>query len=261
MADSKKPADPLGGFNFTPPPMTATGTARQPLGPPQGYYQEQALVNPALAGFTPYVQGDEWVPAYNLTTEDRDRLKARMNQAGLYGSSGYQSGTWTTEDSNAYQIVLEAANGMGQRDPEVVINNIASEATKGPRVQGPRAPLVSKISNPDDIRAVIKDSAFSLIGQRLSAADEDRLVAMYQQREQSENQGAYGAAGDGGTVTGAPSMQAFAESQIETLRPSEVGVHQHLAAFEKILGTMNASAPETPTYKGAGLPDAGGEVL
>lgn len=261
MAD-KKPSDPLAGFNFTPPPMAVAGSTRQPLGPPSGYYQEQALVNPELAGFQPYVQGDQWTPAYNLTPEDRDRLKARMNAAGLYGTSGYQSGTWTNEDSNAYQTVLEAANGMGQRDPEVVINNIASEATKGPRTQGPRAPLVSKISNPDDIRAVIKDSAFSLIGQRLSAEEEERLVAMYQQREQAENQATYAAGGAGGTVTGVPSMQAFAEGQIEALRPGAVGAHQHLAAFEKILGSLGTMVEPTENYRGQGLPQAGqAEVL
>lgn len=262
MAEDKKPAaDPLAGINITPPPMAVSGSARQPLGPPQGYYQDQTALDPTKAAFQPYINGDEWMPA-TYEAADRDRLKARMNAAGLYGTSGYQSGSWTREDANAYQIVLESANATLVRDENVVIDNIASEVTKSPRVQGPRAPLVSKISNPDDIRAVIKDSAFSLIGQRLSAAEEDRLVALYQQREQAENQSTYAAGAAGGTVTGAPSMQAFAESQIEALRPGDVGAHQHLEAFEKILGSMGTMVEETPTYKGQGLPAAAGtEVL
>lgn len=258
MAKEKKeaPADPLAGLNLPAAPQIAAGNVRQPLGPPTGYYGDMGA-----AGFVPYVNGDEWVPAtYNV--EDRDRLKYRMNQAGLYGTAGYQSGSWTRDDANAYQQVLEASNATLTRDDNVVIDNIANEVKKGPRVQGPRAPLVSKISNPDDIRAVIKDSAFSLIGQRLSAAEEDRLVAMYQQREQAENQATYAAGAAGGTVTGAPSAQAFAEAQIEQLRPGEVGVHQHLAAFEKILGSMGAMAQATPEYQGGGLPHVqGSEVL
>lgn len=238
---------------------------RQPLGPPQGFFTDQKAARPELAGFIPYVNGDEWVPAFNLSPEDRDRLKARMNAAGLYGTSGYQSGTWTAADANAYQTVLESANGMGERDAEVVIDNLANESRKGTRVQGPRAPLVSRISNPDDIRAVIRQSAYDLTGSRLSDEEEQRLISMYQGSQQAESQGEYGAAGgapgSSATVIQAAGMENFANAQIERMRPGDVAAHRHLDAFEKILGSMGTLAPETPTYAGEGLPKAGGGVL
>lgn len=271
MAEDKKkaPADPLAGMNFAPPPMAApaSGSTRQPLGPPQGYYQEQAAfqgaqADPEFAAMGPYIQGDQWTPAFSMSTEDRDRLKARMNAAGLYGTTGYQSGSWTAEDAQAYQTVLESANGMGKRDPNVVIDNIASQVTKSARVQGPRAPLVSRISNPDDIRAVLRESAYSLTGSRLSDEDEARLISAYQGQEQSASGAAYAAGGGaGGTVTDPASAQNFADAQIERMRPKEVAVHRHLEAFEKILGSMGTMADETPTYKGAGLPQQQTEVL
>jgi hypothetical protein len=261
MADKKKPADPLAGLDLTPPPMAPSGSARQPLGPPLGYYTEGAAIDPARAGFKPYITGDEWVPA-TYETADRDRLKSRMNAAGLYGTAGYQSGSWTQSDANAYEEVLKASNATFTRDENVVIDNIAAEVKKGPRAMGPRAPLVSRISNPDDIRAVIRDSAYSLTGSRLSDEDEQRLISMYQGQQGAADQAAYGAAGGaGGTVTEAASQQNFAAAQIERLRPGAVATHRHLEAFEKILGSMGTMVPETPTYAGGGLPKAGGEVL
>jgi hypothetical protein len=241
--------------------------ARQPLGPPQGFYEDQASFmaaggRPRDPSFKPYVNGDEWQPAFRIPPEERDRLKARMNAAGLYGTAGYQSGSWTREDANAYQQVLEASNALGIADANVVIDNIAEEVRRGPRAQGPRAPLVSRISNPDDIRAVIRKSAYDLTGSRLSDEEEARLISMYQGTQGAADQAAYGAAGGaGGTVTEAASPQNFAAAQIERMRPGEVATHRHLEAFEKILQSMGTLAPETPTYAGEGLPKAGGEVL
>lgn len=276
MADAKKPAPPqddLAAFGIQMPaiPTIGAGNARQPLGPPQGFFTEQAAVmgteaDPEFTAMGPYVSGDEWVPAYAFNPEDRDRLKARMNAAGLYGTSGYSSGSWTQDDARAYQIVLESANGMGRRDPNVVIDNLAASARSGTRVQGPRAPLVNLVSNPDDIRAVIRKSAYELTGSRLSDEEEQRLISMYQGSQTAENTaqyaGAGGAPGSTSTVTGAASPQNFAAAQIERMRPGEVASHRHLEAFEAILGSMGTLAPETPEFKGEDLPrTTGQEVL
>jgi len=276
VADKKKepapPTDDLASLGISMPalPTLAAGNARQPLGPPQGFYTEQAAflgpeADPEFQSKGPYINGDEWMPAYGMSVEDRDRLKARMNAAGLYGTSGYASGSWTQADANAYQIVLEAANGMGKRDPNVVIDNLAASARAGARVQGPRAPLVSQISNPDDIRAVLRKSAYELTGSRLSDEDENRLIAMYQGQQGAVNQAAYagagGAPGSTHTVTQEASPENFAAAQIEAMRPGEVATHRHLEAFEKILGSMGTLAPDTPTFSGGPMPKGGGEVL
>lgn len=249
---------------------TSEANARQPLGPPVDFYNDQAQFmaaggRPRDPNFKYFVTGDEWQPAFKIPPEERDRLKARMNAAGLYGAGGYASGSWTREDANAYQQVLEAANAMGVSDANVVIDNIANEARSGARVQGPRAPLVSRISNPDDIRAVLRDSAYSLTGSRLSDEDEQRLIAMYQGQQtaadSAANAGAGMAAGSSTTVTNEASPENFAAAQIERMRPGEVATHRHLEAFEKILGSMGTLAAETPTFAGEGLPRPNAEVL
>jgi hypothetical protein len=247
--------------------------ARQPLGPPKDFYTEQSAyqgemgtVDPEFAAKGPYITGDEWMPGYGMSDEDRDQLKARMFAAGLYGSGGYSSGSWTQADANAYQIVLESANGMGRRDPNVVIDNLASEARRGARVRAPRAPLVNQISNPDDIRAIVRKSAYELTGSRLSDEEEQRLISMYQGSQTAENQAVHAAGGaaEGATTTviQAAGMQNFAEAQIERMRPGEVASHRHLDAFDKILQSMGTLATETPEFEGGGLPrTTGTEVL
>lgn len=255
----------LGALGLPSMPTIGAGNARQPLGPPQGFYTEQAMVNPALAGFQPYVSGDEWVPAYNLSPADRDRLKARMNAAGLYGTSGYASGTWTQEDANAYQAVLESANGMGVRDAEVVIDNLAESAKRGPRVAGPRAPLVSRVSNPDDIRSVLRKAAYDLTGSRLSDEEEQRLISTYQGQQSAASQAEYAAGGaapgSSTAVTQEAGMQTFAEAQIESMRPGDVAAHRHLDAFERILGSLGPMVAPTENYTGQGLPNAGSQEV
>lgn len=243
-------------------PTIGAGNARQPLGPPQGFFTDAAAADPTKAGFVPYIAGDEWVPAYSFTDEDRDRLKARMNAAGLYGPTGYSSGVWTDEDAKAYTTVLESANGMFQRDAEVVIDNLAASNARSPRAKSARQPLVKQVSNPDDIRAILRKASYDMTGSRLSDDEENRLISMYQGQQGAVQGAEYGAAGaSGGSVTQEASPQNFAEAQIERMRPGEVATHRHLDAFEKILGSMGTLADDTPEFKGADMPKAGGDVL
>lgn len=234
-------------------PTLAVGSARAPLGPPQGFYAEQGEILGAQRdpSFTPYVNGDEWVPAYGVPPEDRERLKARMNAAGLYGTTGYQSGSWTREDANAYQQVLEAANGMGVRDANVVIDNIAQEVRKGPRVQGPRAPLVSRITDPNAVRAIVRSSALDLTGSRLSDEDERRIVDAYRSYQQGLDQSAYAAGAGGGTVASPMDPQTFAEQQVEQTNPAGVASNRYLDGFEKLIGVHQLGG-NVSLYGGAG---------
>lgn len=278
MAKDDKQAQPSGGLdaiiNFINQSSQGLGVAGanapQTLGPgPQFYANQQKFLAeqgaPRDPTFVPYNSDEVWVPGYAINRDDRARLKARMNAVGLYGTTGYKPGSWTDEDARAYQTVLEAANAMGVRDANVVIDNLGEDAKAGARVQGPRAPLVSNISNPDTIRSVLRETAYSLTGSRLSEAEEQSLIAAYQGQQQASQQANYaagGTGGPGGTVVDAATLQGFAEGQIEKMRPGDVAAHRHLDAFEKILGSMGTLASETPTYGGEGLPKTtGAEVL
>lgn len=251
-------------------PTIAAGNARQPLGPPQGFYDEQGAVladlgRPRDPSFMPYVTGDEWVPAFNVPPEDRDRLKARMNAAGLYGAGGYQPGSWTREDANAYQLVLESANGMGVRDPTVVIDNIASEAIKSPRVAGQRAPLVNRVPDQTTIRNVVRDTALTLTGMRLAPEQEENIVAAYRSYVSGLNQQEYalGQTGGPGGVTNTPmAVEDFAEGQLEAINPEGVQRERGLDFMDKLLqSATRTTVPPPDQYQGEGLPRVGDEVV
>ncbi len=263
MADKKNeaPDDLLANLGIALPPAIGESNARQPLGPPQGYYSDVQAMDPAKAGFQPYINGDEWMPAtYNV--EDRDRLKARMNGAGLYGTTGYQSGSWTREDANAYQQVLEAANATLVRDDNVVIDNIAQEVKKGPRVAGPRAPLVNVISDPESIRQIVRKSAFDLIGQRLNPDEEERIINAYRSYQSGANQAEYAAGVSGGQVNQPMSAQDFAEGQIESTRTGEVQAERGMDFLDGLMQSVGSTQIQGPaTYTGKGLPTPGQEVV
>lgn len=253
----------LAGLGIALPAMPAFGqaNARQPLGPPSGYYQDVQAQDPTKANFQPYISGDQWMPAtYNV--EDRDLLKARMNAAGLYGTAGYQSGSWTADDARAYQTVLEAANATLVRDDNVVIDNIAQEVRKGPRVAGPRAPLVNVVSDPETIRQVVRKSAFDLTGKRLNTDEEQRIIESYRAYQSGANDAEYNAGLTGGTVSAPMSAQDFAESQIEATHAEEVQGVKGMNFLDKLMQSVGATQIQAPpNYRGAGLPQVSGEEV
>jgi hypothetical protein len=265
MADKKKdqPAAPSGldqilSLINTTAPTADTANPRQPLGPPKQFYTEQGQIMGTARdpSFTPYLNGDEWVPAYSMSTEDRARLKARMNAAGLYGTNGYTPGSWTRDDAAAYQTVLESANAMGIRDANVVIDNLASEASRGHRVMGPRAPLVSRITDPEAVRRVVRSTALDLTGQRLSDEEEARIVNAYRSYEQGLDQSAYAAGGAaygtvGGTVATPMSPEDFASSQIESSHAGDVAGVRYAKGVEQIL-SAHRIVPNVDLYGGGG---------
>ncbi len=259
MADKKKPAttdlSDL-GIALPPVPTIAAGNQRQPLGPgnqalaEQGAYL-QAQGRPRDPNFTPYLTDDEWMPAYSMSTEDRDRLKARMNAAGLYGTSGYSSGSWTNQDANAYKTVLESANAMGVRDANVVIDNLAESAKKSPRVQGPRAPLVSRYSDPEAVRQVIRSTALDLTGMRLSDDEERRIMEAYKSYQLGAQASEYNAGAGGGSVVDPMSAQQFAQGQIEGTHSADVAAVRYAEGVDKIL-SAHRSVPKVDLYGGQG---------
>lgn len=236
-------------------PAPAAGATRQPLGPPTEFYGERAAVAPGTAGFTPFLKGDEWTPAY-APPEIRARLQAKMNAAGLYGTAGYQPGVWTNDDAGAYQVILETANARGVADPEQALDLFAAEArVTNPKAKAPRAPLVVSYADPEAVRQVVRKSALDMLGQRLGNADESRIVQAYQAYTTQSQQAQYAASnpeGMGGSYTEPMSAQAFAQAQVEATDPGQLGAQRYLDAFGEItksLGTL-VSAPRTTSGGG-----------
>lgn len=255
MAEKKAPSAPALPAGLPPMPDITAAAKRQPLGPPEEVFAERAALDPRLAGFHPFLQGDQYEPGWG-GTERMARLQAKMNAAGLYGTDGYVPGVWAPKDADAYAMILETANARGVADPEQALDLFAAEArVTNPKAKAPRAPLVTQYADPEAVRQVVRKSALDMLGQRLSDADESRIVQAYQAYTTQSQQAQYAATnpgGMGGSYTEPMSAQAFAQAQVEATDPGQLGAQRYLDAFGEItksLGTL-VSAPRTTSGGG-----------
>jgi hypothetical protein len=265
VADKQKqPQQPAGGLDVNAilaqlgPPPTVDTDKRQPLGPPTAFYGERAAAGVAPApGFQPFLQGDQWVPA-SQPSENRARLQAKMNAAGLYGTQGYIPGVWTNDDAAAYQVVLENANATGVSDPERALDLFAQQArVKSPKAKQPRAPLVVQYADPESIRQVVRDSSLTMLGKRLSDAEEQRIISGYQAYTAAGQRQAYAAGGDqygeggGGSVTKPMGYDEYARAQIESSHPAELGAQRYLDGFGAIVKSLGTVVNQPPLVGGS----------
>jgi len=129
----------------------------------------------------------------------------RMNAAGLLGNS-FALGVVDNQTRSAYAEVLGVANKelLTAEEALALIQQQAVKLKSGGVTR-------YKISNPADIKAVINQSAQTLLGRSLDDKQLDAMVRAFQQQEVTA-QKAYQA---GGVATEAPSVQQFATKRIE----------------------------------------------
>lgn len=205
---------------------------------PEGERTMQNLRPPGLAG-------DAFVPSQPAVEpkyfqEDLDRLsslsrptiaawQSQLNAAGLLGDT-FTIGVVDNATRSAYGAVLATANREGIEDTE------ALKLIQQNRIKiGGGGVSRYRLTNPSDLKAVIRSVAQNAIGRTLDDADVNRLVALFQAEELSA-QKKYQA---GGAVTEAPSAQAFVEGRIAQDFGEEVNTRKLdnvFAAVDKALG-------------------------
>lgn len=130
----------------------------------------------------------------------------RLNASGLLGNN-FSLGVVDNQTRSAYGEVLAVANREGV-DAETALNLVQQQAVK---LKSGGGVTRYKVSNPADIKAVINQSAQTLLGRSLDDKQLDAMVRAFQQQEVTA-QKAYQA---GGVATEAPSVQQFATKRIE----------------------------------------------
>lgn len=129
----------------------------------------------------------------------------KMNQAGLLGNE-FTLGVADNSTLSAYREVLGVANREGLSDEEAV----QLMAQRKVNLKGGTVPRY-RLSNEDDIAAVVDGVSKSLLGRALDDNQVKRIVKAFQQEELAA-QKAYAR---GGAVQEAPSAQEFVTSRIE----------------------------------------------
>lgn len=258
--EAKPPAtDPYAQYGPSPEEiqamMAGTIQKRAPIGAPEEFYtpgyQERQLEGERLPpGFEPWRDGDEAMPG-TWGRNEKARLQAMLNAAGLYAGKAYRAGDWGRDDATALKEVLEFANYQGIDNINEAVRRYAETATTESLAgRAPRAPLVVSAANPEAVRQTVRATALNLMGRRLSDAEEARLVQGFIAQDTGAQQAQYGAGAAGGSFTEPLTAEQYATSQLEGT--AEAGDQRYLDGFEKILKSATSTMVQGPTLTGQG---------
>lgn len=193
-----------------------------------------------------YFDGAQWLPA-SLPPADIRALQLRMVAAGLAKSGELQLGIWDMASVSAYQKLLAFANASGS-DVASALNRWQQAHSETPDAgAAARAPLVVKLSNPDDLAAVFRKAVIDQLGQGWSSDKINSMVSAYQQQERETQQQQYAMTGfgsstepgPGGEITAPPDPTTFAVDQARQADPGLAQEHDELGVlgnFRQMLG-------------------------
>lgn len=183
-----------------------------------------------------YWKGDEWSTPRGLSSEDRAALQLLMKQLGFIDPKArIVLGEWDQKSATAFKNVLAWANVNGT-DWTVALSAMAKSAEQYPPDIEERAPLVSRVSNPDELKAALRETLKAKLGTG-DAVDEaglDRMVAAYQQKEKAFQQQAYNADETGGTIVEPPSFDTFADVKAKAADPTAYDSRKVVEAAEVV---------------------------
>lgn len=254
MADDKPTLDELiAAINAG--PTGGTTTKRRPLGVPAGFVTERTLPpsgrgfgynvgDPAAQPIPPrYYDGDEMIPA-SWGSGHVAALQAALNAAGLYGKGKkFRKGYWSDVDAAAYRDLLSFANRAGIEEREAL--GLIASAPPPEDEEEKRQPLVTRPTNPDDLREVFETVARTRMGKRMPREWIDGMIAAYQAQEENYQRMVYDATASGATggrFTQPPSPEAFASQEIKRRDPGAVASNDFLSNANAFFDLVKESA-------------------
>lgn len=182
-----------------------------------------------------YFDGSQFLPG-SLSPTEVAALQRAMIDAGLMKNGAAQLGIWDTASVQAYTELLSYANSSGI-DAKTALARWGDAHKQDPNAG--KAPLTIQVTSLDDLRPVIRKAFIDTLGTGISTDQVDALAAQYQQMQAGAQQQSYNASDTGGTVTQAPSVDAFA--QAEATKRDPLGAQEHTALgfidqFRSMLG-------------------------
>lgn len=165
-----------------------------------------------------YYSGDEFTPG-SQSPQDIMGLQQALVDAGYLGK--YIAGSWDDASAAAYNEALGVANRSGITVDEVLQRGAAAGGRGGGGGSAPKLP------SPDDVKALLNETAYKQIGKNL---DDTALQAGVQ---------AFYAAYKPAGQYQAPDAQTIADQYLTSTAPQEVQAHQATtvyATLSKMLG-------------------------
>jgi hypothetical protein len=240
-----------------PADLFADDSAPDPIGVPAGYVAEKPRSNfdfsylygagPTIKSNPRYVAGHQYNPA-TLPVDDIIDLQQKLVAAGLMDDGDYTVGVWDNVSTKAYEQLLGEANMSGDDEETALTRRIqTTQLHPKEKEKKTRPPLIVRLSNPDDLRAVAKRAASDLYGGNLPDEDVERFVASYRsmedqyQRQQDAMQYTGVEPGPGGTVTQPADPEVMLENQVRREHPNEVAATAFGARMNDIISTFTGT--------------------
>lgn len=187
----------------------------------------------------------EWFWGQN--SHDLGQLQRDLYLAGFLDEEPLEWGRYDPDgaDAEAWKKVLHLAADTNQ-NPLNLLNEYATGRVGDKKRAGAGAGSGRRRSdialmNPDDVKAVVNETARMLTGRRLPDDEIDELIKSFHARQRKE-QGAANRVKDseagGGTFTEETSAGTVAEELIRQARPVEVRAHSTATAFNEFLGLL-----------------------
>jgi hypothetical protein len=232
-------------------------------GPGEFTMQEQAeaLYGGAPSGYTRMMPEEKRTSElerefWSRPEDEMPELQRRLWAGGFYPPGADPAeialGDRDPYTEKAWQNALDRAAKFRQAGRDLTLDEVIDMGANlrkeggigggGPGTGGGRAPLVTELANPEDLKYYAQKTAVSTLGRSLRPDELSRFVASFHNAQSVAQSAAYtagGAGGPGGSVVGAPSPTTAAESFARQAAPVEAGAHDTVKVFDvvsKLLG-------------------------
>lgn len=192
---------------------------------------------------------------YGMTDDDVPELQRRLWAGGFYPPGTIPEeivlGDRDPYTEKAWLNAIDRAGKFRAAGRDLTLDEVIDSAANiegadkrngGAGGGDGRGALVVELANPEDLKYYAQRTAVSTLGRSLKPDELARFVSSFHGAQQSAQAQAYnagGTAGPGGSVVGAPSPTAAAETFARQAAPVEAGAHDAVKVFDvmsKLLG-------------------------
>jgi len=178
-----------------------------------------------------------------------------MFEAGVYKRTDtYIPGDYDDSSASAWAQVVDTAAKEEKSIAEVleekkkmVLNAGGTDVFYKKQGAAAQSPLVTKVTNPDDLRLTAQQVATKTMGRAFTEDELTRFISAYQGQETASQAAQHSAAAGGGRVVSEASPEAAATAFAQQAHPTEFAAHKQVQVFDKIRqmlgGTISAAKP------------------
>lgn len=212
--------DQLGSYTDTQDPPVYIGTTDT--------HGKKRRDNPVVKTSYAYLAPYRWKAA------DLHAFQQRMFDAGLYGDRKIEDMQWGIVDpytARAWQQLVDTSAAYYAAGKKIRPQDVLDQMRYDPSTAGPEA---AKPTNTLDVKALGREAAVDVLGQKLTPEQEGKFVGDFRSMEAPVL--------TGDNAQQAPDAQEFARQRVRALDPVRADTRKAVTAFDQIAQLMRGGA-------------------